>query len=206
MKLVQILNSSATRTINVMSAIPSADIYGINLSRAFEERYGFLESPKTAEGFDFNNVVTFRHGYFKGNVLDLVELASGGVRVRSNRGGTELCDEAIDDMVNFAHEAGIAFTEGSNQRIYDSAVEVELGGNFSALFSALEGVGADIGNRLGSYGGQLTLITVSALQCLVNWKVMRRRHFALNAALVTRLKRVCFFRLRRYQREITWRF
>ncbi|PBC23448.1 hypothetical protein CK226_09975 [Mesorhizobium sp. WSM4311] len=89
---------------------------------------------------------------FDGNLVD-VEILESGVKVYCKGGGTDVCDAFLEDLVSAAIRFGVKFEETPDFRIYSSAIEFEMDGNYDALFSRINAIGGLIGGCIASYGG-----------------------------------------------------
>ena len=95
-------------------------LYGRNLVRAFEEKYGFLELPKTLGDFDVSKGITFLHGYFENRVvIDKAALYNNGILVET-KSTTDDCVSIIDDLISWANQNANFILEENHslQRLY----------------------------------------------------------------------------------------
>ena len=130
MRLERVLLGRAIRLMRI-SGPGGGEIYGINLARACEARYGFLQSPRTLEEFDLTKGVTFLHGYFQNRiVIDRFQVFQNGMLAEAKI-NTDECDAFLDDAVEWVKkEGGIgAIEETGSPRFYSSNLEVQ--GSFS---------------------------------------------------------------------------
>jgi len=153
MKINQI---SFGQAIRFMKVAPSTGqtIYGKRLASAFEEKYGFLEGPKVVADFDTGKGVTFLHGFFQGTtVIEKAVIYNDGMIVEA-KADTDLCDQFIDDAVEWASEnANIKFIQDNEHpRLYLSHLVVEDEIGITKLFSKLSTVGSELSRILESYG------------------------------------------------------
>ena len=132
-------------------------LYGINLVRAFEARYGFFSSPKSIEEFDLSNGVTFRHGQYKNRtVIDQVKIYNNGILAEGAAMTSEFYD-FISDVVEWAaKDAGISVSAIDNMPdLYNSTLHVESNIDFSKYFDRLNEISSLIDEKLKSYGSAI---------------------------------------------------
>ena len=83
MELSSIILSQAIR-FGKVTGIGGGVIYGLNLAKACEERYGFLQAPRVLADYDLNKGITFLHGYFDKVVIDKLQVFPNGNLGRSS--------------------------------------------------------------------------------------------------------------------------
>jgi hypothetical protein len=187
MKLNKVLFSQVIRILKI-SGPGGGSIYGLNLTKACEARYGFLEAPRVLADYDLSKGVTFLHGYFHGRfVIDKFQVFGNGVLVEA-KVRTDECEEFIDDVIEWvmAH-GGIEIDASETKSFYVSQVEVELIAALSEAFSKFRDFGHQVSNVIRSYGHILPDMEVSALVLsadpVAQFKIERREGAAPNACL-----------------------
>ena len=157
MKLNQILQSQAMRFITVSNPY-GGNIYGVNLAKEFQSRYGFLEGPRNLADFNLANGVSFFHGYFKQEiVIDKCQIFQNGLLAES-KASVEQCELFLDSILEWANEVAgldIAADEDKN-RGYVSQLEVVSEIDFSALEEPFGPVTSAISDIFSSYGADTT--------------------------------------------------
>jgi hypothetical protein len=164
MKTLNLKNSQAIRFMTILPTTGQT-LYGINLVRAFEARYGFFESPKTVEEFDLKKGVTFRHGIFAGrSVIDKAMVYYNGMLAAGTISTTE-CYDFISDVIEWASkEAGITIETTENSSVlYTSTLEVEAEINFEKYFGSNSTIGQMLSDKLATYGAPAPRFEVSGL-------------------------------------------
>jgi hypothetical protein len=156
MNLLRIVSG---QVIRFMTVAPSEGqtLYGINLVRAFEDRYGFLVSPKTVEEFDLNNGITFRHGFFnKKTVVAQVKIYNNGILAEGAASTNEFYD-FISDIVEWAStEAGLSVVpDQTNSPLYHSIVHVSVNIDLGKYVAAVTPILSLIDEKLRSYGSYI---------------------------------------------------
>ena len=126
MKIIKVVNGQVIRFMYIEPS-DGQTLYGINLVRAFEHRYGFFSSPKTIEEFNLDTGVTFRHGIYDKTVIGQVKIYNNGI-LAEGEASTEKFSQFISDIVEWAHkEAGITITQDTQtSNLYNSTLHVEL--------------------------------------------------------------------------------
>ena len=129
-------------------------LYGRNLVRAFEEKYGFLESPKTLGDFDVSKGITFLHGYFENRVvIDKAALYNNGILVET-KSTTDDCVSIIDDLISWANQNANFILEENHslQRLYLSHFEVEVAVDLQMISEKFQMLSDEINRFMISYG------------------------------------------------------
>ena len=156
MKQVRIVNGQVIRFMKIDPS-EGQTLYGFNLVRAFEARYGFFSSPKSIEEFDLSNGVTFRHGQYKNRtVINQVKIYNNGILAEGAASTDEFYD-FISDIVEWAaKDGGITVSKTENIPVlYNSALHVELEINLAKYFDRMNRIGALIDEKLKSYGSTI---------------------------------------------------
>lgn len=187
MKLNKVLFSQVIRLLKI-SGPGGSSIYGLNLTKACEARYGFLEAPRVLADYDLSKGITFIHGYFHQRfVIDKFQVFANGILVEA-KVGTYECEEFLDDVIEWvtAH-GGIEIDASETKSFYVSQVEVELIAPLSESFSKFRDFGHEVSDVMRSYGHILPDMEVSALALssdpVAQFKIERREGAAPNARL-----------------------
>jgi hypothetical protein len=153
MKLLEIKNGQCIRFMGVTPETQGG-LYGINLVRAFEARYGFLEGPRTLDQFNIHNGVTFKHGIFQRKyVIDKAMIYNNGFLAEGSI-PTDACYDFISDIIEWAaKEAGIVVSPEEDKPIlYSSTVNIELDINMEKHLYLVNPIGEAISQKLSQYG------------------------------------------------------
>lgn len=153
MNLVQILLSQAVR-LGKVSGKGGGNVYGLNLTKLCEQRYGFLQAPKTLEEYNLTKGVTFLHGYFQERfVIDRFQVFQNGLLVEA-KVDTDECDEFLDDVTSWAIElGGFTFaTDPKAPRIFLSNIEVQSSISLASSLKTVSVLGKDIARIMRGYG------------------------------------------------------
>lgn len=149
MKLVQIELGQAIRFVPISGL--QGKLYGPNLARPFEQRYGFLQGPQTVEQWDLNKGIGFRHGVFEEVLIEKFTLFPDGV-VCETKVDTKIADKFIDDVLAWAREtAGFAIPE-SGSRGYVSRIHVQMDVALDKVITGLLEFGKEAAKTVQSYG------------------------------------------------------
>jgi len=146
----RVLRGSVARAASPFS-LGGSKIYGINLVKALQERYGFTGVPDRIEGFNLEANLRLSQGYFDGTVFD-AELMAVGVRVIA-ASDTNVCEKIADDIIYWAKDSAGVAAEIGELRVYDSVIEFHSDLKLSKLFNILGNIGGKIGDLVGGYGG-----------------------------------------------------
>ena len=152
MKLINVLLGQAVR-LGKISGPDGGSVYGLNLSKACEARYGFLQGPRVLADFDLSKGVTFLHGYFQNQyVIDRLQVYENGVLAEA-RLDTDVCEAFLDDLIEWVvSSGGIKFErESSAPRIYLSQLEMQSDVNLDECFARIAPMGRRIADVLRSY-------------------------------------------------------
>jgi hypothetical protein len=155
MKLEKVLLGQSGRLGNV-SGKDGGEIYGLNLARACEERYGFLEAPRKLSDFDLTNGITFLHGYFEGRfVIDRFQVFKNGFLAEAKI-DTDDCDAFVNDVIQWVQREGaLQFIEQPGApKIYLSHIEVRSNITFANRLSDVSALGLEIASIMRSHGYQ----------------------------------------------------
>lgn len=153
MKVAKIIYGQSIRFLNIVPSTGQT-LYGINLVRAFESRYGFLESPKLLSDFDLSSGITFRHGIFSGRtVIDKFMIYSNGMLAEAAASNQD-CYDFISDVIEWSSKAaGISISKSQdNAIIFNSTVHIEMNVDYPKYLTALRLIGTAISGALRSYG------------------------------------------------------
>jgi len=161
MKLNSVLFGQIIRTMKLSE--PAGGLYGIKLVRACEERYGFLQGPRTISEFDLTKGITFLHGYFEHRfVIDRFQVYNNGLLVEA-KVDTDECARFLTDVMAWLTEAaGVSFDEADSRSFYLSHVEAQLDVALADSFPKFRELGQLIANTLRSYGHSLPDLNVSS--------------------------------------------
>jgi hypothetical protein len=153
MKIVNRLFAQAIRFGALAPAQGGQTVYGVNLVRAFEARYGFMESPKTVAEFDLSKGITFLHGFFdKRIVIDKFMIYNNGLVVET-KDTTDVCVEIMSDVIKWgSEEAGVIFEENlMAPELYLSHLEVQSEIDLQAHSSKFQTISAALNSYMASY-------------------------------------------------------
>jgi hypothetical protein len=127
------------------------------LIKALEDRYLFLQVPRTIADYNFENGVTFLSGVFRGqSVIDKFQVYARGI-VCETKEETDLSDQFLDDLLDWA-EADLKLEvpdRASMPRAYFSQIEIRSSTKFGAALKMFSGVGRSISNIVQSYRSSL---------------------------------------------------
>jgi hypothetical protein len=119
--------------------------------RRFEELYGFAQVPRTLAELDFKAGVTFLRGYFKGKIIDKLQIYENGMLCEA-RESNALCDEFLGEIFDWLPKIIDRPVKQKNTKAYISQMEVTTSVDMMTVFNKLSDVGRLIAVLLESYG------------------------------------------------------
>ena len=150
MQLKSILTSQAIRFF--AEAEPVAERRSpIPLIRGLQDRYGFVQVPLTVAELDFTKGVTFLRGYYKGSIIEKLQVYENGLlcdAVADNG----ICDEFMGDVLEWAATEHKIPVKETGVKAFVSQVEVITGIDVGAAFSMINSIGSLLAGALKSYG------------------------------------------------------
>lgn len=151
MNLVEIQLGQAVRFMPLAGT--QGSLYGPNLARAFEQRYGFLQGPRTVEEWNISNKgVSFLHGLFEGSLIAKFSIFEDGL-VCETQVNTDVADAFIDDAIKWAREeAGYQISSSSTSRAYISRINVQSPVALDKVVDGFEVFGSGLAAAVRSYG------------------------------------------------------
>ena len=164
MYLRKVVNGQAIRFMDIVPSTGQT-LYGINLVRAFESRYGFFESPKTIEEFRLTSGITFRHGIFdRRTVIDKAMIYNNGI-LAEGAITTQECLDFISDVVNWASDdVGIKIANASDRPVlYNSPLHVEAKLDINRHFQLMAPISRLITDKVIGYGAPMSPFEVAGL-------------------------------------------
>jgi hypothetical protein len=125
----------------------------VPLFREFQDRYGFVQIPRSAEDLNLQTGVTFGHGYFKGRIITKFQAYNNGVLCEA-LDTTDFCDEIIDDVFSWIPKyflsAGVKIEVV--YRAYLSQMQVKLLPKSIVAFDKFQFVGELLNSFRTKYG------------------------------------------------------
>lgn len=157
------MGSQALRYLKIGDA-QSGNIYGKQLNKAFESRYGFIEGPMKVADYDLKKGITYLHGLYKKSVVDRCQIYENGILAESMK-PVEFCDDFIDDVIDWAQvKAGISIEPMSGvPRGYYSQVEVQFDDDINSKLDIFQELSQTISNYLREYGQPQIAFGVSGI-------------------------------------------
>jgi hypothetical protein len=153
MNLINIQFGQAVRLMPIDGL--QGNLYGPNLTKAFEAKYAFLQGPRVVAEYDLSKGIAFHHGFFEKCVIDKFTIFSDGV-ICETKVDTAIADQFIDAALGWARdEAGFAISAdviGAGARIYLSRLDIQTDLTLGRALSAFTGIGKSIAIAIKSYG------------------------------------------------------
>jgi hypothetical protein len=136
----------------------------LDVTRAIQSRYGFLEAPTKIADYNYQTGVTFMVGRFDGNAIRRFQIYQLGVLCEVEA-TTDVCDAFLDDIVNFLEsEFDQRGREKPNTRSYQSQLEVHSEVNLGMVFPQTSDVGQVLWQTFKSYGYEPTMFELAGLK------------------------------------------
>jgi hypothetical protein len=163
MQLIEFAPSRAVRFCDIEQR-PGHTLRGGNVIRALEDRYSFIQSPRTVEEADPEKGLLFRGGMFGDLNIDRLHFYNNGLLVEA-KASTESCVSVIDDVVSWLREEpGLVLTPNDSMpRVFLSQVVVTTEASLARQLAALNGLSADINGFLSGYGQASTPAEVAGI-------------------------------------------
>jgi hypothetical protein len=120
--------------------------------REFQDRYGFLQVPRSGEDLNLQTGVTFGHGYFKGGIVTKFQVYSNGVLCEASE-STDFCDELVDDIFSWMPKYLL-----NNEKIevlyraYLSQMMIKVSPKSIVAFDRFRSIGEMLNTFRGKYG------------------------------------------------------
>jgi hypothetical protein len=152
MNLSSILFGQTIRIVSI-SGPGGGNIYGLNLAKACEARYGFLQGPRVLKDFDATEGITLLHGYFQGRiVIDRFQVFAGGFLAEA-KADTDEVDAFLDDVTQWVQQQGGVRLEQNPAaaRFYVSHVEMQSSVMLEQAFGEFHDFGREIAVLLRGY-------------------------------------------------------
>ena len=167
-RLTDVTFGQAIRFLSI-SGQEGGRVYGANLIRALEERYGFWESPKTVADYDMAKGVNFLHGFFNRRfVIDRLQIYANGI-VAEAKMPTEALDDFLDDIIQWARsEINLGVNDSQNRRAYNSHIEIFSDMPFSKVFLPFASVGEHLTSMMRAYGVNTNTFEFSGIRLNAN--------------------------------------
>lgn len=150
MKLIQIQTGQAVRFIALAGL--QGSLYGPALARGLEERYGFLQGPRSLDEWDLSKGISFYHGLFDKIVIEKFSIFSEGL-VCETKVNSAIADRFLDDVLAWAREAGgFALPAGPSPRAYVSKINIQMDVALDRAIKGFSEFGRAIAEGISSYG------------------------------------------------------
>jgi len=115
----------------------------VPIIKGMEDRYGFVQVPRTVQEINFSTGVSFLQGYFQNSIIDKLEIYEKGLlcdaRINSN-----LCDKFLDDLTTWATNEFDLPVKETGTRVYMSQLEVFTELNIGMALSKFRPIGETI--------------------------------------------------------------
>ncbi|MCR6734370.1 MAG: hypothetical protein NVV83_09915 [Afipia sp.] len=105
----------------------------IPIINSLQERYGFVEVPRTVADLDFKTGVSFLRGYFKNKIIDKFQIYENGILCQAEQDNA-LCDDFLGEVLDWLPQKFDLPIKANKIRAYLSQVEFTFDGNLGDFF------------------------------------------------------------------------
>jgi hypothetical protein len=123
----------------------------VPLIKGLQESYGFVQVPLTLAELDFKAGVTFLRGYFRGKIIEKLQVYENGLLCEANE-DTNLADEFLSEVLTWAAQKHNLPVRESGVKAYISQLEVISSIDMESKLSHLSAVGKLLAECLKQYG------------------------------------------------------
>lgn len=165
MKLHQIVNSRVIRFVDQDTTTDAKPRSPVPIIKAMEDRYGFVQVPRTVQELNFNTGVTFLRGYFEDAIIEQLQLYEVGMLCEAKT-NSDVCDRFLTDFFTWAvKEFELPFKQKeSGSHVYVSQLEVSADLDIGVALSKFSQVGETVARNLQSYGFNFKPFEVSGIK------------------------------------------
>jgi hypothetical protein len=153
MELISVIAANAIRFLPVLDETkPKRPL--LPLVRALQDRYFFLEVPKTVADYNLTNGVTFLEGVFRDqHVINRLQVFARGL-ICDTKETTNTADEFLDDVLDWADkELKLDIPDrNSMPKLYLSQLEVRLPTGLGESLADFSNLGRSVSQLIQSYG------------------------------------------------------
>jgi hypothetical protein len=123
----------------------------VPLIKGLQDEYGFVQVPSKVEDLDFNKGVTFLRGYYRGAIIDKLQVYENGLLCEA-AADTRIGDDFLGEVLIWAAEKHQLPVKETGVMAYISQLEVISEINVGAIFSKLKTIGTLFSEALTRYG------------------------------------------------------
>jgi hypothetical protein len=135
----------------------------VPLIDGLREKYGFVEVPQTVAELDFTKGVKFAQGYYKGRIINKLQIFNNGVLCEANE-DTSLSDEFLGELLAWAEQEHSLPVKETGVKAYLSQLVVVSPVDIGAAFSKFSAIGVMLADALRNYGQQHREYRVSGIK------------------------------------------
>jgi len=135
----------------------------VPLIDGIREKYGFVQVPQTVAELDFKNGVSFLRGYFKGKIIDKLQIYENGLLCEAAEDNS-LTDDFISDLFAWVQEHHNLPVKETEVRAYLSQMVVISNVDVARTFSGINAIGPLFAKAIKSYGQTVQGYRLSGLR------------------------------------------
>ncbi len=164
MKLVSVEFSQITFLTTIVA--PRGNLYLPEVVAGAQERYEFVEVPKTLAAMRDPNGALFQMGKYRDFVIDQLKVYTDGILVQS-KAPIEDVETFLDDLLSWLDETFEAKVSefASSQKMYDSHLVVRLKVDLQRHLKMLDRICQILSSHLDSYGIASPAFIPTGLRC-----------------------------------------
>jgi hypothetical protein len=123
----------------------------VPLIKDLQDKYGFVEVPRTVADLDFTKGVTFLRGYYKGKIIEKLQIYQNGLLCEAMEDNS-VTDEFLGELLHWAATQHDLPVKETGVRAYVSQLEVTTTIDIEAVVPKINAIGALLAGALQSYG------------------------------------------------------
>lgn len=149
MKLQTVIHGQAIQFIDADAG--ARKVSPVPWINAMQDRYGFVQVPRTVTELDFSVGANFLQGYYKDTIIDSFKVYNNGLSCEA-AADNQICLEFLDEVFEWVpKEFGFPITR-REMRAFGSKIEVVSEKDLDVAFKKYAEVGGLITNTLKGYG------------------------------------------------------
>ena len=163
MKLINYHFSQVTYLSTIVRR--AGQIYIPNALTKFQQRYGFIEAPKTVSDWNPEKGIKFKHGNFEDIAIAEISLYPDGI-IANSSAPVEVIERFVDDVVRWTEDVLQAeeILSLPSVKLFDSQIIVQSAIELGSTLQKFEGLGRKISNLLDKYGTVTKPYTTSGIE------------------------------------------
>ena len=150
MQIKSIMTSQAIRFYAEVEAVLERRS-PVPMIRGLQDKYGFVEVPLTVAELDFTKGVTFLRGYYKGTIIEKLQIYQNGLLCEASADNS-IGDEFMGEVLSWATTEHKIPVRETGIKAFVSQLEVITSIDLTAVFPKIKAIGGLLAGALKSYG------------------------------------------------------